>query len=130
MTIRNTGCPKKNWVLPNWAFVDLSWMSSVFLPYWKQDLQMLNSVKISYQLYIVWLHWQFAHQNKGCFWEGIPKSTRSNMMVPKATVSTGPVRPADSCCTFCFLRSTSVKMYFRKRGLDWLLEFKLQKCEV
>ena len=41
-----------------------------------------------------------------------------------------PYQTAGSCCTLCFLWSTSLKMYFRKRGLDWLLEFKLQKCEV
>ena len=38
----------KNWVLPNKAFADLSWMSSVLLPNWKQDLQMLNLVKLSF----------------------------------------------------------------------------------
>ena len=38
----------KNWVLPNKAFADLSWMSSVLLPNWKQDLQMLNCIKLSF----------------------------------------------------------------------------------
>ena len=36
----------KNWVLPKKPFADLSWMSSVLLPNWKQDLQMLNCIKL------------------------------------------------------------------------------------
>ena len=43
-----TGWLKKIWVLPIWAFADLSRISKVFLPNWQQDLQMLNLAKLSF----------------------------------------------------------------------------------
>ena len=45
---KSTGCLKKQRVLPNWAFSDLSRISYVFLPNWKLDLQMLHLINLSF----------------------------------------------------------------------------------
>ena len=44
----HTGCLKKNWVLPNWAFGDPAANWEEILMIFKENLQMLNLVRLSF----------------------------------------------------------------------------------